>query len=124
MANACSPFTLQPRRLWRRTAGTACRLTYGIDGCALTSAFLRDTGKKYAEERDDKGRTPLFFTCIYAGMHALLAAEATDVNAKDAAGCDAVAARIVGSVPLPVTAIKIINGMTAKDQVSKRVRSS
>ena len=80
-------------------------------------------GYKFAEEKDDMQRTPLFFASTHTGLHALLAAEATDVNAKDAAGLDAVASRIVGSVPLGVTTFKIINGMTVKDQVHKRLRS-
>ena len=101
----------------------ACRLVQDAERYALMRSLLIVDGGEFAKDIDDTGRTPLFFASTHTGLHALLAAKATDVNAKDAAGHDAVASRIVGSVPLPAMATQVPDRILVKGQVRQRMRS-
>ena len=78
-----------------------------------TSALLAFCGGAFAAEVDDKRRTPIFYASTRLGLHALLGAEKTDVNAKDATGRDAAAFRIVETLPLE----KEAHDIAVKDQV-------
>ena len=93
----------------------ACRLVRDAERCVIMRALLTVDGGVFAKDTDDTGRTPLFYASTRAGLHALLAANATDVNAKDAAGRDAVAHRIVEglrSAPLATA----VHETTVKEQ--------